>query len=49
MWHGARGGKIRFHGIVTPANEREGLVFNDWIPVDAESWRRFQLATTPKA
>ncbi len=30
-------GEIRFVGLVTIANERDGLSFNDWIPVDAPS------------
>ncbi len=30
-------GEIRFVGLVTVANERDGLSFNDWIPVDAPS------------
>lgn len=47
-WSPERGSTIKFHGFVSPANEREGLVFNDWIPVDTESWKRFQAAITPK-
>ena len=45
IWDAPGAGKMHFHGIVSPANEREGLVFNDWIPVDAESWRRLQTKT----
>jgi transcriptional regulator with XRE-family HTH domain len=30
-------GEIRFAGLVSLANERDGLSFNDWIPADAES------------
>jgi transcriptional regulator with XRE-family HTH domain len=32
-------GRITFDCVVSTANEREGWAFNDWIPVDAESWR----------
>lgn len=48
-WRAVRGGTIRFRAVVSPANEHEGLVFNDWIPVDTESWRRLQNAITQKA
>ena len=47
-WRVLRGSTIRFHGFVSPANEHDGLVFNDWIPVDTESWRRLQNAISPK-
>jgi hypothetical protein len=30
-------GEIRFAGVVSLANERDGLSFNDWIPADADS------------
>jgi hypothetical protein len=29
---------MHFVGIVTTANEHEGLAFNDWIPTDAQTW-----------
>jgi len=29
---------MRFAGIVTTANEPEGLNFNDWVPCDAQTW-----------
>ena len=29
---------MRFRGMVTTCNEPHGLAFNDWIPLDAESW-----------
>jgi transcriptional regulator with XRE-family HTH domain len=31
-------GPIAFRGIATTANDPDGLAFNDWIPVGAESW-----------
>lgn len=49
QWRVLRGSTIRFNAFVSPANERDGLVFNDWIPVDTESWRRLQNATSPRA
>lgn len=48
QWRAVRAGTIRFHAFVSPANERDGLVFNDWIPVDTESWRRLQNAISPR-
>ena len=33
-------GRMHFFCIVNTANEQDGLAFNDWIPVDAESWER---------
>ena len=36
-WKHAQG-RMRFLAIVSTANEREGLAFNDWIPADAETW-----------
>lgn len=29
---------LRFLAVVTTANEPKGLSFNDWIPLDAETW-----------
>jgi transcriptional regulator with XRE-family HTH domain len=29
---------MSFMGVVTTANEPEGLAFNDWIPTDAQTW-----------
>jgi hypothetical protein len=36
-WKHAQG-RMRFHAIVSTANERQGLSFNDWIPLDAATW-----------
>jgi transcriptional regulator with XRE-family HTH domain len=37
-WRDAVAGRMHFHAIVSTASERDGLAFNDWIPLDAESW-----------
>jgi transcriptional regulator with XRE-family HTH domain len=37
-------GLIDFVAVVTTANEEEGLAFNDWIPVGAESWANLTRA-----
>lgn len=39
VWGEEDGPQIRFQAIVTTCNEPKGLAFNDWVPVDAESWR----------
>jgi len=39
VWEDPEFGVMRLHGIVTTASEPDSLGFNDWIPVDAESWR----------
>ncbi len=38
IWNHERYGRMCFYCLATTANERDGLVFNDWIPVDAETW-----------
>jgi transcriptional regulator with XRE-family HTH domain len=38
VWHEPGIGTARFRCEVNPACEPDGLSFNDWIPVDAESW-----------
>ena len=39
----------RFVGTVTAANERDGLSFNDWIPLDPDTWLRLhQLPDRPE-
>ena len=42
-WRHAQG-RMRFRGVVSTANEREGLAFNDWIPLDAETWLALERA-----
>ncbi len=38
VWHQPGYSPMRFQGLVTTANESEGLAFNDWIPCDAQTW-----------
>mgnify|MGYP001577115788 CR=1 FL=1 len=38
-WHDAGCGDMRFLAMVSTASEPDALAFNDWIPVDAGSWR----------
>lgn len=37
-WQCRSGATLRFQAIVTEANDPRGLAFNDWIPLDAETW-----------
>jgi transcriptional regulator with XRE-family HTH domain len=39
VWDEPDVGVLRFHVLVSSCNEPEGLAFNDWIPLDAETWR----------
>jgi hypothetical protein len=41
-WNEPGVGLIRFKGVATTANDPDGLAFNDWIPVDAESWQHLE-------
>lgn len=38
IWRDEEFGEMRFCGMVSTASEPDGLGFNDWIPIDAESW-----------
>jgi len=38
IWNHPRHGRMSFHCVMGTASEREGLAFNDWIPVNAETW-----------
>jgi transcriptional regulator with XRE-family HTH domain len=42
VWQEPDIGVMRFHAFVSSANEEDGFAFNDWIPVDAESWERLE-------
>jgi transcriptional regulator with XRE-family HTH domain len=35
-------GRIRMLAVITPCNEELGTAFNDWFPVDAESWANLE-------
>lgn len=38
VWRDEEFGEMRFMGVVTTASEPDGLGFNDWIPLDSETW-----------
>lgn len=38
VWRDDEFGEMRFLSVVGPANEPGGLSFNDWPPLDAETW-----------
>jgi transcriptional regulator with XRE-family HTH domain len=42
VWNDDTVGEMRFLGILGPGNQWEALAWNDWVPVDAESWRRLE-------
>ncbi|MHB8516146.1 MAG: helix-turn-helix domain-containing protein [Dehalococcoidia bacterium] len=37
-WRGLSGGMLRFHCLVSAANDDGGLTFHDWIPLDGSAW-----------
>lgn len=38
VWRDEEFGEMRFHSLVSMASDPDGLGFNDWQPMDAESW-----------
>jgi transcriptional regulator with XRE-family HTH domain len=42
VWHDDTVGEMRFLGIMGPGNQWEALAWNDWVPVDAETWQRLE-------
>lgn len=38
VWQDPEFGVVRFQAMVGTASEPDGLAFNDWMPLDAESW-----------
>ena len=42
VWRHPRAGIMRFDAVVSTCNITEALSFNDWIPVDAESWANLE-------
>jgi transcriptional regulator with XRE-family HTH domain len=42
-WRDEEAGDMRFTAIVNTASEPDGLAFNDWIPLDAETWTRLEV------
>ena len=43
VWGDPQFGEMRFMSLVSMASAPDALSFNDWIPVDAESWRVLEL------
>ncbi len=41
-WNDPAVGEMRFHGIESTASEPEGLFFEDWHPLDAETWEALE-------
>jgi transcriptional regulator with XRE-family HTH domain len=41
-WKDSEFGEMRFVALVNTASEPDALAFNDWIPVDAESWNQLE-------
>jgi len=39
VWDEPGIGILRFESIASPANDPDGLAFNDWIPLDAATWQ----------
>lgn len=46
IWEDTDFGEMRFRGVITNASYPDALSFNDWIPLDAETW---QVLTRVKA
>jgi len=42
VWDEPGIGVMRFHCFASAASEPDGLSFNDWIPLDADSWARLE-------
>jgi len=38
VWRDDDFGEMRFRGVVSTASEPDGLAFNDWTPIDSETW-----------
>jgi transcriptional regulator with XRE-family HTH domain len=43
VWSDADFGEMRFNALVSPASEPDALSFNDWHPVDADTWRVLEM------
>lgn len=41
-WKDSEFGVMRFVAVVNTASEPDALAFNDWIPIDAESWNNLE-------
>lgn len=42
VWRDPDVGEMRFDGLVTTASEPDALAWNDWIPLDAQSWSNLE-------
>jgi transcriptional regulator with XRE-family HTH domain len=42
VWRDDEFGTMRLINVINTASEPDGLAFNDWVPVDAESWAVLQ-------
>jgi transcriptional regulator with XRE-family HTH domain len=42
VWNEPDVGVMRLEAIITQANEAHGYAFNDWIPLDAQSWENLK-------
>jgi len=50
VWNEPNIGVMRFHAFASAASEPDGLSFNDWIPLDPDTWARLQqLRHRPEA
>jgi transcriptional regulator with XRE-family HTH domain len=48
VWTDPDVGVMRFRGMVNPASEPDGLAFNDWIPLDADTWTALTRLQEPR-
>ena len=48
VWRGDSG-LLRFLAVVNAANEPKGLAFNDWIPIDAQTWEVVNSAKSSRS
>lgn len=49
VWKDDEFGTMRFLGVRTTASESDGFGFNDWIPIDADSWSVLERVKTRHA
>lgn len=42
VWQHSELGVMRFHVSANPADEQGAIVFNDWVPRDAETWEKVE-------
>lgn len=45
IWQDPAVGEMRFRALVSSASEPAGLGFNDWHPIDADTWERMERLT----